>query len=228
MKSTSEVDPQEEQSSSVFKFPSPQTSLPKLVLPSVFQRTAKTPRSPPAAPASVSPSIVAEDTTQPTTPLERYDLRTPVQPPPLSLGVTPIIEEIRSLPAYPESASSTDFSIAEDQPYVVHQSPELTSQSAEESSRTSTRATMAMVPFAEIYKDIPKCQDEGKTTVLQTGAANAASMQTMKNGSDNDYSQKDVYFIIGITVAATLLLQMLWRQICKRLDNRKQPHPVTI
>lgn len=70
--------------------------------------------------------------------------------------------------------------------------------------------------------------DEGKTTVLQTGAANAASMQTMKNGSDNDYSQKDVYFIIGITVAATLLLQMLWRQICKRLDNRKQPHPVTI
>lgn len=160
-KSTSEVDPQEGQSSSsVFKFPSPQTSLPKLVLPTVFQRSAKTPRSPPATPASASPSTVAEDTTQPTTPLERSDLRTPVRSSPISLGVTPIIEEIRSLPTYPESVSSTDSSIVEDQPSVVHQSPETPSQSSEESSRSSPRATMAMVPFAEIYKDIPKCQGE--------------------------------------------------------------------
>lgn len=180
---------------------SPESKLPELTEKSaVFQRSKKTLRSPEEQP--LDRQSESEETANPTTPCNNRDIdwnstvagpsgarrikssstapeekfSTPLRPPHLSLGVTPIIEDILSLPVNSASTTPTPSASSSAADYSYDELPTVfsinsstpspaTTTSATRRSHSSPavpteRTTMALVPFAEIYRDIPKCTGE--------------------------------------------------------------------
>lgn len=63
------------------------------------------------------------------------------------------------------------------------------------------------------------CEQE-RSMAVQMGAGNSAS-SSPSQGHWEHFSQKEMVFIVGLTVAATLLLQVMWHKIWKKVHTYK-------